>query len=277
MRLSFKTTIQDATWSELVAFWRLAEDMEVFAGGWVNDHLYNPGFPKRSDSAHSFEAFATLAALAGVTTRLRLGTLTTANLLRHPAVLARQAVTIDHISGGRLDLGLGAGWHQREHGDHGIDLMAPGERLAAWAEAIEIIDSLMTREETTFRGDYYQLDAARCEPKPLQRPRIPLVLGASGPRALRVVARWADHWNTDTDDPKVLAERLDILRSHCVDLGRDPVEIDVSVQIWARDDPHRVRDLIPAMGEVGADQVVLGFTRPDLAALVSTVGALSGM
>ena len=123
------------------------------------------------------------------------------NTFRHPAILLKEAVTVDHISGGRLILGIGTGWHEDEHRRYGIDLPPAPERVDRFEEAVEVISLLMAQERTTFQGRYYQLDDARLEPRPLQQPRIPILIAAHRPRMLRIAARYADQWDTFGVDP----------------------------------------------------------------------------
>jgi alkanesulfonate monooxygenase SsuD/methylene tetrahydromethanopterin reductase-like flavin-dependent oxidoreductase (luciferase family) len=275
MKVSFKTGIQDGSWDELLAVWQTGDKIERFAGGWSNDHLYNPFYPEHADSPHAFDAFTLLAGLARETTRLRLGTMVAANLVRHPAVVARMAVTIDHLSGGRFELGLGTGWHEREHADHGIDLLPVGARVTAFEEACQVITSLLTEEETTLSGEFYFLDRARSEPKPLQ-DRIPIVVGASGEqRMLRIVARYADHWNIDDPAPEVLAHKIEVLERHCAEVGRDPADIEFSVQLWVDDNTDGLRDKVVALRDVGAEHAVVSLRRPDAALLEAVAETLA--
>ena len=141
------------------------------------------------------EAWTLLAAIAARTERIRLGVLVTSNTFRHPAILAKEAVTVDHISRGRLILGLGTGWHEGEHRHFGIDLPLPAERIDRLEEAVQVIVALTTTERVDFEGRYYRLDGARLEPKPVQA-RIPLLIAAHRPRMIRLAARYADQWDT---------------------------------------------------------------------------------
>ena len=214
---------------------QMAEDLG-FDHAWLVDHLVDtdgpPGYPIH-------EAWTLLASLAERTSRIRLGVLVTSNTFRYPAVLLKSAVTVDHISGGRLTLGLGTGWHVDEHRRYGIDLPEPPERVDRFAEAVELISLLMAQERTTFAGRYYRLDDAPLEPRPLQTPRIPILIAAHRPRMLRLAARFADQWDTfaampDTATDGVeteLAERIHALDDACGAIGRDPAEIRRST--WA--------------------------------------------
>ena len=158
MRFAFKTSPQDTTWADMLAVWKEADDIELFESGWTFDHFY----PIFSDSSGPcMEGWTTLTALAQATTRLRMGTLVTGIHYRHPAILANMATTLDIVSGGRLELGIGAGWNEEESGAYGIELGTPGERSDRFEEACEVIVGLLTQETTTFRGRYYQLIDAR--------------------------------------------------------------------------------------------------------------------
>jgi len=223
------------TWDEVVDGFRLAEDLG-FDHGWLVDHLvdtdHGPGIPV-------LEAWTLLAALAARTSRLRLGVLVTSNTFRHPAVLLKSAVTVDHVSGGRLTLGLGSGWNVDEHRRYGIDLPEPKERVDRLAEAVELIDRLQRQERTTFAGRFYHVADAPLDPRPLQQPRIPLLIAAHRPRMLRLAAQYADQWDTfpripgaSTDGVALsIAEQAALLDAACAELGRDPDSIRRST--WA--------------------------------------------
>lgn len=275
VKLSFKTNIQDVAWSRIAEFWRAGEDIDLFTAGWVNDHLYNPGFPDHTESTHSFEAFTTLAALAQVTSRLRLGTLVAANLFRHPAVVAKMAVTIDHISGGRFDLGLGAGWHGPEHTDHGIELTAPGPRLESLEEAVIVIRALLERGEASFAGSHYRLDGTKPSPQSVGGA-IPIVIGGGGERrTLRIVAEHADHWNYEGRDPDLFAHKLAVLHQHCADVGRDPGEIEISAQLWVHEEGVRLRQAVDRAEGAGAEHCVISFLDIDPGLLESVAESLA--
>jgi alkanesulfonate monooxygenase SsuD/methylene tetrahydromethanopterin reductase-like flavin-dependent oxidoreductase (luciferase family) len=221
--------------SQVYDEFQMAEDLG-FDHAWLVDHLVDTDGPP-NDPIH--EAWTLLAALAARTTRLRLGVLVTSNTFRHPAVLLKAAVTVDHISGGRLILGLGTGWHADEHRRYGIGLAAPAERVDRFEEAVELISLLMSQERTTYVGRHYKLDDAPLEPRPLQTPRIPILIAAHRPRMLRLAARHADQWDTFAAMPETategveteLAERIRYLDEACRAIGRDPAEIRRST--WA--------------------------------------------
>jgi probable F420-dependent oxidoreductase len=212
------------------------------------DHFMgNVGEPGAVETP-TLEGTAALAALAVATERLRLGTLVLGNTYRHPAVLANWAATVDQLSGGRLLLGVGAGWQENEHEQYGIELPPPGERVARFEEACVVLKGLLREERTTFDGEHYQLRGAVSEPKPVQRP-LPLLIGGKGDRMLGVVARHADEWNmwglADT-----IAERSTVLARRCESIGRDPASIKRSAQalILLTDDRSKARDLVAAAG-----------------------------
>ncbi|MET9614917.1 LLM class flavin-dependent oxidoreductase [Kitasatospora indigofera] len=229
--VGFKAPQQHVAYERVLRLWQEGEEMAEFTHSWLFDHLDPVGAaPDGGAPAGCLEAWTLLAALAARTSRLRLGVLVTANTLREPAVLAAMVSTVDHISGGRLDFGFGAGWYEAEHRARGLRLPPPGERLARWAEACGLIRRLCAGEEVDFEGRHYRLRGARLAPATVQRPCPPFVLGATGVRALAVVARHADVWNTAAGLPG-FAARLAALRAHCEAQGRDPGTLAVSAQI----------------------------------------------
>jgi alkanesulfonate monooxygenase SsuD/methylene tetrahydromethanopterin reductase-like flavin-dependent oxidoreductase (luciferase family) len=163
---------------------------------------------------------------------VRLGVLVWSNTFRHPAVLAKEAITIDHISGGRLEVGIGAGWYVPEHEAFGLEFLPAGQRVDQFREAVQIIDSLLRNETTSFEGQYYQLHDAPTRPLPVQRPRPPLTIGAKLPRMLRLCAEYADRWNASGSAIE-MRERNRILDLACDEIGRDPDSIIRSLYGWA--------------------------------------------
>jgi len=241
MRFSFWPNSAQ-TWSDIESTARHAEET-----GWDGIYVADHFLPSLGDDGGPMhECFALLAGLATTVPRLRLGSLVCGNTYRHPAVLANQAVTLDHLSGGRLVLGLGAGWQENEHEAYGIRLPPVKERLDMFEEACEVVKSLLTQRRTTLEGRYYALHDAPCEPKPLQDP-LPLLVGGGGEkRTLRVAARFADEWNV-WGTPELLAHKGAVLERHCEDVGRDPTAIARSTQalLFMSDDQEflqRIRD-----------------------------------
>jgi len=257
-----KTPPQHGGWSEFLDVWQAADDIEVFESGWTMDHFY-PLTPPLAGP--QLESWTMLAALAQTTRRLQLGCMVNGMHFRHPAVTANMATTLDHISGGRLTLGLGAGWFEPEAEAYGIPLGTLTERFDRFDEGVEVIVALLTREVTTFPGRYYRLTDARCEPKPVQA-RLPIAIGGRGPRrTLRTVARWADHWDLVRVDGPADWKRLDgVLVEHCEAIGRDPGEIRRSVHVfWAADDdPGVLADRAAAFGAAGVDLVIFSMRGP---------------
>lgn len=198
-------------------------------GVWLADHyMPNTGdaTPARGDA---YECWALLPALAAITERLRVGTLVSPTSVHHPALLAKRAATIDWLSGGRMVLGLGAGWQINEHHAYGIELEPPGKRVSRFEEAIQIVRSLLSAEATTFHGEFYNVTDAPCDPKPIQAP-LPLLVGTRSPRMLRITARNANEWNT-WGTPEVAAGRRAGLLEACDAVGRDPATIWTSVNV----------------------------------------------
>ena len=233
----------------------------MFESGWLFDHFY----PIFSDSTGPcLEGWVTLTALAQATKRLRLGTLVTGIHYRHPAVLANMAATLDIVSGGRLELGIGAGWNEEESGAYGISVGTPKERSDRFEEACEVIIGLLSDDTTSFRGTYYELTSARCNPKPIQRPHPPICIGGSGEkRTLRTAARFAQHWNFVGGTVEEFAHKRDVLHDHCADLGRDPEEILLSSHLRFEGDPAATAAAAAALAEAGAGLAIV-YLRPPL-------------
>jgi alkanesulfonate monooxygenase SsuD/methylene tetrahydromethanopterin reductase-like flavin-dependent oxidoreductase (luciferase family) len=212
------------TWEELRA--RVVDcDRLGIPSVWFMDHLYPPAMPR----VPSFEAWTTVAALAPLTQRVRLGHLVLCNQFRHPALLAKMAITLDHASGGRLNLGLGSGSYPPEFEQFGIDFLHPRERATRLGEALEVIRRLFVEEAASFTGHYYQLRDAPSLPRPVQHPYPPIHVGGAGERlTLPLVARYADVWNCPTYALTELPRKLDVLRTECARIGRDPATLRVT-------------------------------------------------
>jgi F420-dependent oxidoreductase-like protein len=276
VRFGIKTVPQHTRWEPLLAVWQAADDVELFESAWNFDHFY----PIFSDSTGPcFEGWTMLAAMAAATRRIRIGCQVTGMVYRHPAVLANMAATVDVVSGGRLDLGLGAGWNQEECDAYGIELPPLKERFDRFDEGVEAIVRLLSDPTTTLEGHHVRLRDARCEPKPVQQPCPPIVIGGTGRRrTLRTAARWADQWNSLPRSPETWRELRDVLDEHCAKEGRDPSEIESSVNV--RYDrgagPGPMAEAAATFFEAGVDLVVVGLPAPyDPADVDVVAGTLS--
>ena len=217
--------------------WAVAEEAG-FDHCWIFDHFAAIFDDPARDV---FEGWMLLAAMAEATSRVRIGCMVTGNTYRHPAVLAKMAVTIDHLSGGRLEFGIGAAWAEREHGMLGLEFGTVGSRIARLDEACRILKLLWSDERSDFEGRYYRLSDAVANPKPVQRPYPPIWIGGRGERkTLRVVAEHADVWNAPGGDPDEVARLSAVLDGHCADVARDPQDVRRSVQFRFEDDADAV-------------------------------------
>jgi F420-dependent oxidoreductase-like protein len=257
VRFAIKTRPEHTTWAQIRDVWVAADEVSLFESAWNWDHFY----PLTGDLAGpNLEAWTMLAALAQATSRIRLGCQVTGMIYRHPAVLANMAATVDIIAGGRLELGLGAGWNQMECDAYGIDLPPLRERFDRFDEGVEAIVSLLSNTVTTFDGRYVRLTGARCEPKPVQRPHPPVTIGGRGrTRTLRTAARWAQQWNAITSDPQEWASLKQALAGHCAAVGRDPGDITCSVNIRVEgpDAIARAAGQAAAYRDAGADLAIM--------------------
>jgi F420-dependent oxidoreductase-like protein len=211
---------EGVSWDDWVALARACEEHGL-EGLFRSDH-YQSVFDLSGRG--SLDAWATLAALAAATERIRLGTMVSPATFRRPSVLSRMVATVDHISGGRVELGLGAGWNQAEHDAHGFPFPGLDERMELLEEQLEIVHRQWTEEEFSFQGRHYRLERCRAEPKPLQRPRPPIVMGGgAGPRVARLAARWADEYNTPFASVEQCRERRAAIAEACEREGREPI------------------------------------------------------
>ena len=263
MRFGVFQGLTATTWEGVRELWRHVE-----ATGWdaacVTDH-FMPNTPDKVGDA--MECWTTLAALAAVTPRMRVGTIVAGNTYRHPAVLAKMAAQVDIISGGRLICGLGAAWQQNEHEAYGIPFYTVGERLGRLDEACQVLKALWTRPKTTFEGRYYQLADAPLAPKPAQQPHPELMIGGGGEKVtLRIVARHADHWNA-WGGPEILARKGRILDGYCAAIGRDPKAItrSANMPLAITEDPAEIERLktvfmrrMDRTAEAAADTLLAG-------------------
>lgn len=258
---AIKTPPQHGTWAEFLAIWRAADEIDIFESAWTMDHFYPLTPPV--EGPH-LESWAVLSAMAQATKRLRLGCMVNGMHYRHPAVTANAAATVDHISGGRFVLGMGAGWFELESDAYGIELGTLKQRFDRLDEGLEVITSLLQNDVTNFSGTYYQLTNARCEPKPVQK-KLPIAVGGKGPnRTLRTVARWADHWDTIASSPTEWQELNEVLLERCAEIGRDPSSILRSVHVfWPGDaDPKQLAEQAAGFAAAGVDLVIFSMRGP---------------
>lgn len=278
VRFGIKTTPMHVSYEDVRRVWLEADDVPEFEDAWLWDHLLPVAGPA---DGQIHEGWTLLAALAAQTRRLRLGLLVTSNRLRPPALLGKMASTVDVISGGRLVLGLGVGGtHQppgaggipganpaiAEYAAYGIDLVPPGEGVERLAESVEILKAMWTRDVFDFDGRHHRLRGTRNEPKPVQRPGPPLLLGGWGDRVLRLAARHADIWNVPGpphNPVEFVAERCRALDAYCAELGRDPAGIVRSVQVLVSyDDLASTRATVATLVDAGMNHIVLSLPRP---------------
>jgi alkanesulfonate monooxygenase SsuD/methylene tetrahydromethanopterin reductase-like flavin-dependent oxidoreductase (luciferase family) len=233
-------------WTDLLSVVRHVDEGS-WHGVYVADHFMGDGASFGAATAPWLEATAVLGALATATDRVRLAPLVLSATYRHPAVLANWAATLDHASGGRLTLGLGAGWQVNEHDQYGIELGTPAERVSRIDEYLEVVRGLLTDDRTTTAGEWFTLTDALCEPKPLQRP-LPLLVGAKGDRMLGVVARRADAWNRWSTPAEMWAASA-VLDRRCEAVGRDPATVHRSTQalVMVTDDAAEARAFVDAV------------------------------
>jgi F420-dependent oxidoreductase-like protein len=274
MRFAIKTAPQHTTWRDMLAVWQAADEIELFESGWTFDHFY----PIFSDSnGPCLEGWVATTALAQATKRLRVGVLVTGMPYRHPAVLANMAATLDIVSDGRLELGIGAGWNEQESNAYGIDLGATlTDRFDAFDEGCEALIGLLTQEHTTLDGRHVQLRDARCEPKPIQQPHPPICIGGTGERrTLRAAARYAQHWNFPGGDPDFFLKKRDVLHAHCGAIGRDPSEITTSTHLRLGEDGDTgaLAATAEAFASAGLDLGIVTLSPPHTPAVLEPLAA----
>jgi F420-dependent oxidoreductase-like protein len=257
-------TDQNLSWDTTRERWKYFEELG-FDSLWDCDHYQQPSRPQ----GPYFEGWTLLAALAAETSRVRIGVLVSCNTFRHPPLLAKQATTVDHISNGRLELGLGAGWFEPEHKAFGLDFPDAPELVARYREAVQVVDLLLRQDVTTFDGQFYKLCEAPFRPAPVQKPRPPLTLGAHKSKMLRIVAEYADRWNSHGSVAE-MKERNDILDEHCEEIGRHPDTITRSLYGWTSllpADPwsstNAFEEVVGAYREAGINEFIIDAPGPD--------------
>ena len=253
LRFGLKLSGQDTTIEALRAVWRIADE-SGFDHVWDFDHLASIG--DAGPDRPIYEGWTLQAAIAEATKRVRIGCLVTGNTYRNPALLAKSAVTVDHLSGGRLEFGIGAAWAEIEHQMYGFEGL--DHRVGRLSESLRIIKSLFTEERTNFEGRYYHFKDAIANPKPIQKPYPPFWIGASGPTTLRLVARHADVWNIAGGDPGRVKELTPMLEEACGAVGRNPAEIRRSIQFgWDGKDRRELLELSAGYLELGVTEQVV--------------------
>ncbi|HVM36279.1 MAG TPA: TIGR03560 family F420-dependent LLM class oxidoreductase [Actinomycetota bacterium] len=247
MRLGLDVSQHQLQWDELLERVRFAED-EGFDGAWLFDHFK----PLYGDpSGPCFEAWTALAALAAATSTIRLGTLVTGVTYRHPSILATEAATVDHVSGGRLEMSIGAAWFEGEHRQLGIPFPSAAERARRLEEAVTVIRLLMTEDGANFDGRFYRLEDASYNPKPIQRPHPPIWIGASGEQLMLPIAgRHADVWH-GFGSPQRLVEKARIVDEHAERAGRDPEDILHATALSLSEPWDEVRRTVDALRDAG--------------------------
>jgi F420-dependent oxidoreductase-like protein len=278
MRFAIKTAPENTSWQDMLAMWRGADDIELFESAWSFDH-FEPIYGDRAGDC--LEGWTTLAALAQATERIRVGLMVTGTPYRHPAVLANMAAAVDQVSGGRLELGLGAGWNTHEAEAYGIDLLALGRRMDRFDEACDVVVGLLTHDAFDFAGEYFTITGGHCAPKAVQAPHPPICIGGSGEkRTLRTAARVAQHWNYLGGPVEEFVRLRGVLADHCAAVGRDPAEITTSAHLWVAPgspaDPAELARQAEAYAEAGLDVAIVYFHAPyDPGALPAVAKALA--
>jgi F420-dependent oxidoreductase-like protein len=252
MKVGIDVSQHQLEWPEIRSRVVWAEEAG-FESAWVFDHftaLY--GDPQ----GPCLEAWTLLAGLGEATSRIRLGALVTGVTYRHPSLLAAEVVTVDHVSAGRLDVGLGAAWHDGEHRRLGFDFPGTGERIERLDETIQIVKALLTADDVDFDGRHYRLRKAFYRPRPVQRPHPPIWIGGAGEQlTLRFVAELADVWNF-TGSPNEARHKAGVLDRHCAEVGRDPGSIRRTIQMRYAGDPEAALRTCEEMRELGFEDVI---------------------
>lgn len=275
LRVGIKLS-QDAPIESYKAIWKIADEAR-FDHCWAMDHLASIG--SVGDDRPIFDGWELLAGMATATSHVRLGLLVTGITYRNPALLAKVATTVDHLSDGRLEFGIGAAWAANEHEMYGISGL--DHRVGLFSEGLQIIRSLWTEERTDFDGRYFKMSNAVANPKPVQKPYPPIWVGSGGPTMIKLTARHADVWNVSGSagrDPESAATASQELDEACAAIGRNPEEIRRSVQIPAGEDPSEIIERVQAFAEAGFTEVIImlsGGNMPTNADPVNTAAMLA--
>jgi len=264
LQFGVQTPPQNTTYKSIVDVWKEADDL-----GYDSLFAFDHFMPIFSDMTKPcLEGWTLLAALAAQTSRARVGLLVTGNTYRYPAVVAKMAATVDHASNGRLIIGMGAGWFEAEHTQYGIPFYTAGIRARRLAESVQVIKLLLTQPRSNFNGKYYQLKDALCEPKSIQQPHPPILIGGVGPKVLQpTAARYADIWHffvqdAKPDEARKLCENFDAI---CRKVGRDPAAIQKATSLRSElltSSPQEIRRHIQKMAAAGVQQFILHLSPP---------------
>ena len=255
IRLGLDVSQHQLTWEELLERVRFGEQAG-FEGAWVFDH-FTPLYGDRKGPC--LEGWTLLAGLAAATSRIRLGALVTGVTYRHPSVLAAEAITVDHVSGGRLEIGMGAAWHRAEHAELGIPFPPVRERAERLEEAVQVMRTLMTRDGASFKGRHYHLDRATYRPRPVQKPHPPIWIGASGEQLmLPIVGRQADAWHA-FGSADSLERKSRVVDEAARQAGRDPASIVRSTSLSLSQPWDRVRRQVDALERAGFSYLVVSW------------------
>ncbi len=264
LRFGVQVVPQHTTYAEILQTWREVDEL-----GFDTAFLFDHFIPIMSDpNGPCFEGWTLLSALAAQTKRVKVGLLVTGNTYRNPALVAKMATTVDHVSNGRVILGIGAAWFETEHTAYGIPFYTPGERAKRLKESITVIKSLLSQPKSTFNGKFYQLKDAPFEPKPLQKPHIPLLVGGVGPKLIQpLAARHADIWhffpsNEDPQEAKRMCESFDQL---CQKVKRDPATVEKSLSLrppQLAGSSKEVVGRVNALAEAGVRHFIISLTPP---------------
>ena len=259
LRFGIQTYPQNTTYADILQIWQEADELG-FDTAFAFDHFIPFG---ADPTGPCFEGWTLLSALAAQTKQVKVGLLVTGNTYRHPAVLAKMAVTVDHASNGRLILGIGAGWYEREHMAYGIPFSTRGGRAKQFAEAVQILKLLFTQERTTFAGKYYQLKDAPFSPKSRQTPHPPILIGGMGPKIIQpLAARYADMWDFFVGSPEQAKQISDNFDAICRRVGRDPTDVEKSTSLRLEGNTKRMRDRIQAFADAGIRHFVFALSAP---------------
>lgn len=262
MRLALKTSPEETTWVNLRTVWSVADTDSLYESAWLYDHMH-PVFASPDQAI--LESWTALAALASATSRLRLGVMVTGTIYRSVSLLAKMACTVDHISGGRLELAVGAGWNADEAKAYGLELGTVRDRCDRFDETMEALLKLLGGGPVDFRGQFVHLEQAYCVPRPVQTPRPPIWIGGTGPRrTLPAAARWADYWNFPVGTVEEFKLALDRLQECCLAIGRTPGSIVPTAQVRhaPEADPALVASEARAFDDAGAELVVIFLDPP---------------